>query len=314
MTESRVARITQLCESWLAAAQRNDGSLGIGSATEVHRLHRNGIAFYDLNYEEIQASCIGLTRVLLLKRLNTIIDLDHQLFWAWIGELLLSPRAKVFSSSEHELKQVFEAAIRASLAGVRPPPQSKQEWEEQRRRSDSMEFNTQQLVLHAHLVLTYLAFPLLEAITKRICAAFVDYAGTVLAPFEVPQQNGQVRKYHPDEVCSSLFALLWLLYSRVADADLKQRLEEIRKHLNALDPSIDPFALIYSWRNRSLHGSASYPTIGGTVLNLATLISLNQVRATYEATRNTVWEGVQWNMRTGQFTGHRSPWSFYPPF
>lgn len=318
MEQTREQVIKTLCESWVDAAQQPGGGFVIGAATEKYRLHRNGISFHELTYSEVQTACSGLSRVLLFKGLNTVIDLDHQLFWAWVGEMLLSPRSTFFSNDESELRRLFETCIRAALAGISPPPQSKEDWERQRELSELVEFNTRQLVLNAHLALAYLGLPLLEGLLKKVCYNYVDYSGTVVDAFDVPTAGGGVRNYVPGDPrkgkCSSLRDLMFLLYQRVADPDLHSRLDEIRDLFRDLDNTVDPFDQLYSWRNQSLHGETSFPTIGGTLLNLAALIAFNQLRGNYEHHRDEVWGNVQRDIGTLRFTGHRSPWSYYPPF
>lgn len=317
MSQTMEQRIRQLCDTWINAAQQPEGGFAIGGATEQYRLHRNGISFHALSYDEIQAACTGLSKVLLFKGLNTVIDLDHQLFWAWAGEVLLSPRSSFFANEEIEIRQLFETCIRAALAGVTPPPQSREDWERQRELSELVEFNTRQLVLNAHLALAYLAFPLLEAVLKKVCHKYVDYSGNVVTAFNVPRSGGGVRQYVPNDPqkgrCSSLRDLLFL-YETVSDVDLRPRIDEMRQQISGLGKSADPFDLVYSWRNDSLHGRTSFRTIGGTLLNLVVLIAFNQIRSDYSSRRDLIWENVQRDMGMFRFTGHRSPWSYYPPF
>jgi hypothetical protein len=52
--------------------------------------------------------------------------------------------------------------------------------------------------------------------------------------------------------------------------------------LRAVDSSQHPFDLILSWRNQSLHGSESLKTIGGTILNLSLLISIDELQLNFE--------------------------------
>ncbi|MGH8067025.1 MAG: hypothetical protein ACRERE_17660 [Candidatus Entotheonellia bacterium] len=318
MAQSRETLIAQLCDSWLAVVQQPGGVIAIGPAAEAFRLTRNGINFHELDYAEIQASCVGLMRVLLLKGLSAVIDPDHQLFWAWIGELLLSSYGVYFTQQESEIRELFDACIRASLTGSQAAPPTQAEWEEQQRIAELTDFNTRQLGRHAHLILASLCLPFLEATVKKVCAAYVDYAGNVKVAFSVPRPGGARRNYNPldprNNKCSSLRDLLHLLLDSVADADLQERLREVRRHLQTLDNSVDPFDLIYSWRNQSLHGQASFPTIGGTVLNLSILIALNQLRSQYEKLRDRAWQKVQFDATTYSRTRMRLPSSYYPPF
>jgi|GEM_PF-876025 len=318
MQQSKAEKITQLCDSWVSAAQQPGGGFAIGSATEQHRLHCNGISFHELSYPEIQAACTGLSRVLLFKGLNTVIDLDHKLFWAWAGEVLLSPRSVYFEKTETELRQLFDTCVRATLAGTMPPVQSREDWDRHKERSELVEFNTKQLVSNAHIAVAYLAFPLLEGLLKKICSNYVNYSGTVISAFDVPTPRGGIREYVPNDPkkgkCSSLRDLMFLLYNTVADQDLRPRIDEIRNLFTNLDNAIEPFDLLYAWRNQSLHGQTSFSTIGGTLLNLVLLIAFNQIKDEYESKRDDVWRNVQRDIEMYKLSGHRSPWSYYPPF
>jgi hypothetical protein len=306
MASSNEEEIRELCKALVKAARRPEGGFVFSESTERYRLHRNRISFHELNYDEIQAVCTGLNQVLLFEGLNTIISLDHQLFWAWAGEVLLSPLSKFFTDDEQEIKQLFESCIRASLAGSHPPLQSREDLKRQRELAKLVEFNTQQLVLNSHLILAYLSFPLLEAMLKKVCRQYIDYSGKVITGFNVIH-----KVYKPNSRCSSIGDLLYLLHQTVSDADLRPRLDEVRQHLTSLDNTLDPFALVYSWRNKSLHGQTSFPTIGGTLLNIVILIAFNQIKISYEEARANAWFNVQREVEMFKSTGHRSPWSYY---
>jgi hypothetical protein len=51
----------------------------------------------------------------------------------------------------------------------------------------------------------------------------------------------------------------------------------------------DPFDVVYRWRNSSLHGQASLPTIRGTVFNTAILVALDAISADYDSMRDRAW-------------------------
>lgn len=80
------------------------------AVTLRHRLHRNGVVFHALGIDELRAACLGLSEVLLLPGMNTILDLDHRLFWAWAGQLLLGPEAAVFRADEREIAELLVAS------------------------------------------------------------------------------------------------------------------------------------------------------------------------------------------------------------
>lgn len=314
-------KINQLCSSWVATAQQPTGGFTIGGATEQYRLLRNRIQFHELPYEGIQAACLGLSQVLLLKGVNTFIDLDHKWFWAWAGEVLLSPQSSLFSHSQEEMaiNQLFGVCIRASLAGTTAPPQSREDWVQKRKVLELTDFNTQQLTQNTHLILAYLSPTLLEGVLKKVCCQYVDYSGQVIMAFDVTNVDGRIKHYMPNSDprrgrCSSLRDLLFLLYNNVSDNDLKTRLDGIRQHLSSLDSSVDPFDLLYSWRNETLHGQTSFPTIGGTLLNIVIMILFNQIRTNYDQLRAEIWENTQKDIGISRLAEHRSPWSYYPPY
>jgi hypothetical protein len=70
--------------------------------------------------------------------------------------------------------------------------------------------------------------------------------------------------------------------------------------------------VLFRWRNSSLHGETSLPTIGGTVFNTAILIALDAIAADYESVRDRVIHHVRWEAQAAG--GHRSPWLYYPPY
>lgn len=314
MSQPSPATITTLCDEWCNASATPSGGMSIGANTERFRLLANGVIFHDLNHEAMCAALIGLSKVLLRPGLNTVIDKDHFALWSWSGELLLGARSQLFPSGQREIKSLYEVALHAALAGCRKPDASVKEWQEHSRMQDQQPHHAKQFLMQATLALAYLAFPLLEAVLKRACATFVAFDGKILTPFTVQNKQGNSRNYDPqggrDRQCSSLRDLLFLHYTTVADPNLKALLDRFRDHITLLDSTLDPFDLLYSWRNQSLHGSTNFQTIGGTVLNLSLLISLFEIRDNFEQHRAIVVEHCRWESELN----HKSPWSFYPPY
>jgi hypothetical protein len=302
----RAQLISDLCDSWVAATT-GAGGIQIGTASETFRLRNNGLEPHDFTYSEVRAACIGLTRVLLLPGLNTIIDFDHQLLWAWCAEVLIGSHGQFFDANEREVKSLLGLACRASLAGVARPDKSG--FEERRRQHELMEPNARELVNHAHEVLSYLSFPLLEGVLRKVAKTYITYDGVVLVPFQ-----GKNRKYEANDRCSNLGDLLRLLEAQIAGPDLRQAVDDLKKHLQLLDPGKDAFDIIFDWRNSSLHGEARLPTIGGTVLSMTLVIALDQIQSNYDALRTEAMKQIAWEVQTASFTVHRSPWAYYPPW
>jgi hypothetical protein len=304
--------IIQLCDSWLHACVMPSGDRQLNPGTEQFRLLANGINFPDLSHSELRAAARGLTAVLLHPGLATIIDADHQFFWAWCVELLAGTESDYFEENEDQLRQLMILSCRAACAracGERPPlglvPEGR------------IEHNARELIYHSHDVLAYISFPLLEGLLRKQCSAYVSAGGTVLQPFDVPQKGGGVKSYvvggRPG-TCSSVRDMLYLLHGRVANSDLRVDLDEQRNHLQQFAQSgEDGFDVIYNWRNSSMHGEARLSTVGGTVFSMSLLIALSGIVDRFDelrvkanmAVRHSIWQ---------KGSGSRPPWSYYPPY
>ena len=300
----KAKQILELCELWRETAIGEDDTINIGVDTEKYRLLENGIQFHDLNFQEIQACCIGLTDVLLMKRLNQINSYDHFYFWSWMGELFLGSEGTYFTREERDIKNLFSTCIRAALAD----------------RSDKKNFvdlNASELVSNQGLILAQLSFPLLEAILKKTCREYVDYDGRVLKDFRITNRRNVVHYGRQGKSkISSLKDLLFLLYNIVASPELKKQLTSIREHIKRVDEQSEPFSTIYRWRNSSLHGQNSYTTIGGTILNIVIIIALDSLKENYEELREEVFKGVKFYVQSSRLasTSIGAPWNYYPPF
>ncbi|WP_061936681.1 hypothetical protein [Collimonas pratensis] len=315
MPQPTAADIAKLCDDWCAATMTVDGGMAIGASTEKFRLLANGVLFHELDHESLCAALIGLSKVLLRPGLNTIIVQDHFGLWSWCGELLLGSRAQLFPHDQYEIKSLYETCLHAALANCRKPVVLEEEWREQHRIQEQQPHHAKQLLQKSQIVLAYLAFPLLEAVLKRACGSFVSFDGQIVSAFTVLNKQGNPRLYEPqgawrDRQCSSLRDLLVLHHTQVAEPDLVVLLDQFKNHIAVLDGAQDAYDLIFAWRNASLHGSTNFQTIGGTVLNLSLLISLFEFGKSFDQRRLQALAHCQ---REAQ-TGHKSPWSFYPPY
>lgn len=304
-----------MCAAWRTAATA-DGGIAVGGASEQHRLHANGIRYHELTYSEIREAVVGLTEILLLPGMNTIIDLDHSLLWSWLGELLVAPDGSLSPRNEGEIARLAEVTVRAALANVRAP--TREAFEEARLASEHLENNARQLLLHSHTLLPYLAFPLLEAVCRRACHEYLDLRGTVLRSF--PRRSG--RLYDVGARCSSVADALSLLVQRVASPDLASDLSELLQHIASFGAEADAgsvaggYTVLFDWRNSSLHGEASHSTIGGTVLSIALLVAVDALREDYPRHQAEALARAKREVQSAQMSGRwrPSPWSYYPPF
>ena len=213
-----------------------------------------------------------------------------------------------------ELLKLLGLCIRAALSTLPA-------WAYEAQSPWDLDANGRQWLRGGRSTLAYLAFPLLEAVVKKHLREYVDMHGRVLQDFTVPRDAGaEPKPYSADgrnKTCSSLRDLLYLLFERVASNELRRDLGEQRAHLAAFADKVpDGFDVIYRWRNGSLHGAVSLPTVGGIVLNTALLIALSDLRDGYEREREEVLQRVQMHMSRCAAIGpqYRIDLSYYPPY
>lgn len=160
-------QITRLCDDWLTAIMQSGGAaIAIGAASERFRLRANGVNFHEIDLDALCASIVGLTKVVLLPGLNTVVDADHQLLWSWCTEVLLCHQAGVFQAEQRELRQLLATTIHCALAGSRNPNLRPSDWQRENLISQLQSIHTQELAGNSLLALAYLAFPLLEGLLK----------------------------------------------------------------------------------------------------------------------------------------------------
>jgi hypothetical protein len=310
---SRAAFIRELCERWVQAAAGAGGGIQVGGQSESFRLRVNGIRFHELEHDELQCASLGLMRVLLLPGFNTVIDADHMLLWAWHAEFLLSRETGYLPIRERaDMRQLLDMCTRCALA--RPSPLTRGRSFEERRELSRLwealvDVHFQHLGIHAHGLLAYVGFPLLEGVTKLALPTYVDLEGNVLQAFTV--SFGQPRRYKPGGRCSNVAHLLDLLHQQ-ADQHLKAALDTVRAHLRPFGQNAEPLLTLYDWRNSSLHGAGALPTIGGTVLTIALLIAVAQFRDRYRALRDQIVTQLRQQAGGLRPDTSRNPWTYYP--
>ncbi|NOX76208.1 MAG: hypothetical protein GXP17_06235 [Gammaproteobacteria bacterium] len=179
-----------------------------------------------------------------------LTHLERAGLWSWCSEVILFRETNFFNNEEYEIKKLFETCVRASLAHCRKPTADREEWQKQVELEQQLSHHARYFLQESSLTLAYLGFPLLEAISKKVCRAYVDMDGRVTTPFNVPKKTGGVREYDPNgrwnqKQCSSLRDLLFLIHNELANEQLKKALSEFRDHISTLDNSDDPFDIVY---------------------------------------------------------------------
>ena len=305
--------IRRMCEEWIEAAHSGgNGSIAIGGSTEKFRLWRNGIQFHEVDLNSVRTAITYLTKTLLLKGYNTIIDFDHKLLWSWLAQVTIGNNTPNMLN-EYQFNELFASVARCSLAGVRNPQDTREEWDRKNQLEKLQEHNSIEMARSSNLLLSYMVFPLLEAICKTTCHSYMNEVGEVIMAFSIPRKNGSPRLYGIGSKCSSLRDVLFLLESCVTGNTLSY-LSEMKLHINWLTGSTEhQYDTIFDWRNSSLHGHASHSTIGGTILGWCYQVALDGFENDYETRAASA---LQFAIRESQNytqSGYRDRYSYYPP-
>lgn len=305
------AEINRLCSEWCKATAVSGGGLRTDAESEKFRLLHNGVVFHELDHASLSAAVCSLTMVLLSNH-GTITSHDHYGAWAWCGELILNSGESIAHATSDGLLQLFRACLNAALADVSAPVTNKEQQQAFLQAYLAHPHFAKEYQSTSRLALAYLSFPLLEGICKRKCSTYMNEDGAVVHPFTVTDASGRAITYDPagrKRRCSSLRDLLLLLHGQVANPSLRANLDVLRGHLAQLDPTVDPFDTVFSWRNQTLHGEANFQSVGGTILSWAILVSLDDLEPDFETRRSTAAQHAHMRSRMG----HRLPLSFYPP-
>lgn len=310
----RAKRILELCDAWLSAAT-GAGGLRLGDNSEKFRLHANQIFPHELTLEELRVAHVALSRLLLLPGYGTIVDRDHMLLWAWEAELVIGThRGCQRTENDSELRQAVEVAVHLLFAGRSLRQDGSSEAADRSRTAlKILGIQDYELLTKGHDLLIYVAFPLLEGLLKRRAQAFTTADGGVSSAFDVPNRQGGRRSYAPGQQISSLRDLMWLERERLAPPDLAADIDSLMALLVPLEPDLNHgFDVIYRWRNKSLHGSRSFDTVGGTLIGLILRILLSEITEDFEQYRGRAWSSAHFRA-TRAPESLRNPWSYYPP-
>jgi len=295
MSEDRSQHILDLCDNWLSSAVSPHG---VSTGNDRFRLRNNNLWPHTMTYRELRAACISATRTLLHAGQNAVVDPDHQYLWAWCVQLLIDPHAAYFLPNEYDLAALMRLACRAALADFESKPVN-------------MPVNSGELAKNSSVLLTYLSLPLLDGVLKKTCSSYVQYDGTVRQQFErIGRPKGL---YKQGSRCSSIEDLLWLLYNHVADKWLRDALDDVRKSISIAAMGKEAFSTIYGWRNHSLHGQATYTTIGGSILTITLLIALTALESNFQhISSDNLASVISWR-KSGKTALDWPRLIFYPP-
>lgn len=295
MSASKAQEILQLCDAWRGEYVQPDGSGVENASTRALRLVANGIRFHELESDELEAACVGLTETMVPRGLGGYICPDHHQFWGWCAQLLLTaPIRRIVPTNGDLIHQLLETSACLIIGGdshCLAPLEIKH--------SKDFDWCLDRLIKKKLFVLKFLAYPLLESLLKVHCCSFVRADGTVTTQFSIRLRNGDPRTYKPGKRCSSLRDLFVLLAQTAAWPELSRPLQRLEDHFQRLDPTTRFVDLLYKWRNATLHGTDEVTAVSGTVFNLCLLLCLQLIRPDFDTLQQAAIDRVdRWEAGT----------------
>lgn len=294
----RTEQIRALCKDLRESIVQPDGSRVYDFAKIAPLgLNANGMQIHELSLKELRAALIGLAGTLTLPRRCCFQLPEHDATWAWAAEIALYPFNTFLSMNpkvelDSAIREIYETAVRCALvksSGLR------------------LDRNLERLESDSRNILGFLAFPLLEALCRKTCSAFVDPTGIVVSEFTVINGSNTPERMRAGRRCSNLGHVLRLLVSQVASPELSEDALAIIQLVSEAEGR-DGFDAIYEWRCTALHGEATIPTMGYVVLTLCSLIALDYSQLDYEELQ----QSCAWNLQQGD-RWRTLPGHYYPP-
>ena len=211
--------------------------------------------------------------------------------------------------SDREFIDALVLLIRVELASIGQPPSTPEIAALNRKISEVVSWNAQEMVRNNHLIALALSFPILERLLKIKCRKFVELDGKVILEFMKPKgKDSKNKTYEPGRTISNLYHLLFLYEEKIATDVVKHEINQFRIQLKSLFPaSEDPLSLIYTWRNNLLHGSSTKPFYDAVILNLLSLIIIDSLSSFYDEVANN------FKKRPPMLNSGFDPFNLYPP-
>lgn len=243
---------------------RENLNISIGELeTEASRKYL--ISFRDdlPNVPELPMEILEQLGVELIGLLDFPISRDHNSYWEWtyfVSDRLTNSEELMPHEIWSDLSKLFNLAL---CDWVGSP--------------HSHEFK---VTTSAHTIAAYLAYPLLEGLTKRLCADDISKDGTVKRDNRVEKFSGEQEFYVKSERCYRIHEILWHFEEKVANSVLQAQMRLARTNIRKFGdrPEGQEYGIIFDWRNQLVHGQRAAGVQFGVVLNLICIILWDLIR------------------------------------
>jgi hypothetical protein len=281
----------------------NDGAITYDSKISEHYdLINHGAHFPTFDFSALITAVCYLTKFSIREHGNTFITHDLRHTWAWCAELLLSYTDEHWDILKREpIRELLKLATYAALSNGKGVLSGQEN-------QDHAHFENN-LLNEKDTILDYLAFPLIESVTKLACREYIAHNGSIIKNIKIrhPTNNKIINLKAPD-YCSSIKNLLHLMYETCNSPTLRESIDKITECIKTAHGE-HPFDQIFRWRNGALHGEMEPKAAGSLLLSMSLLILLHEIENDFESIRKAVH--FKWEYQN--IRGDNKPFNFYPP-
>ncbi|WP_223514335.1 hypothetical protein [Pseudomonas sp. GL-R-26] len=252
-----------ISDKWYAANKPAENFI-YNADVEAMEFHSNGIEPHLLDQDGLICFGVESTKKLLFGNLGSIHTKDIDLFWSWMLALLLDcqptpPPHPIRDNTE--LYQLLETCAALAISNE--------------------ETNIMNPRSNDGVALSYLCFPLMEALSRTILSEYLRIDGTVIKDFTVfGSEYGEKKRY---KYCSSLKDSLHFAIEQIKNPTLQEGLSDLITNLEKFsEADVTGYKYLYGLRNSALHAGKSPPTIGGYCFSISLLLALYVIEEKYD--------------------------------
>jgi hypothetical protein len=225
--------------------------------------------------DQLSIETLSELPVELMGILKIQVTSDHREYWKWTywvledmneQESLFPPGLVDGLETLFRLSSCVPISSQIREGGTHP---NQADWDQKGHESHA--------IYRAKHIAAYLSFPILEGVIKSVCSEDIKMNGEIKQGSQIKQFSGG----YSNNVCYRLRDLLTHLEEEYADAQFRNRLQEMRVNIGDFyhcNPN-KVYKLIDGWRNASLHGQNAPDAEYGTIVNILCLIFWNEMKS-----------------------------------
>ncbi len=269
-------QIEKLSKNLRDILRNNAGGFQLQTGWDQTLLCNNGIEPHILDFDELITLGSEIGKNLSFAKRGSFITSDHYLFWSWSAAILLDYLPDIEQNLIHkdsDLSSLLSTSLCASL--------------DQLKFSDYLPPNN-----HKGNIMAHLAFPLIEALSRRVLNEYLNQDGKVIQSFTIKMNPPNKNKtYDKNSRCNSMADALSFAATNLNNPLLKiktqQLIDDLKIFANEQESGID---FLKTLRNEAVHAAKTASTTGGALLTIGLLLCLGLIEDRYDELRRKISE------------------------